>query len=1026
MPSSSLTWLLDVPQVQLPEAPTEIPSTTTFTDNEVSDAVDKLVQGSIRRPYGILGERKTLDAFDDTMDAAAGVFILQPAAPFYVILLATRRLNDDMSGVVTSAADLLDAITSTGRRVRPLSNITSLGNARVALSALESATIQRDSAFDDIEDAPAFQRFDKHTDRFLADAATNIRVGEQIAQTPQQARKSLGNLISAMQVAVEDAQRRVRLISAGIENYNSLNLPTLLSQKIISSAREVLDSRLEELEAMTPVQRLEILRETTLDVLASKAVVKGFGSLSKSGTFLQIDGTAQTFSDAEHPGKQATILSTKGDPYVILPGADSLTFTVDSGATLFTVPIQQSFLARLEGTSREPFDIQAGVNDHLRILISDSSTVNLDLTPDGVKTAAEVVAEINADITTQPVFAETFLSPEKFFGIVDAINATGSTVQFVLTGLSWSSLNVATGDGVIVQTGAMTQLYFLVTARSGSTITCTIQGAGTPVNADDITISVGVAGRLVRIRIADGEEEESLTISRTLEVELDTDDAVGPTLGLTPGLVSTCRRTRAEEVASSINASSATTLGGVTRVEAAAVFVGGSETPGRSEPTDPTRIVSSLYQATADVTTPGSSAVFAVAGAATAGVQVGDTLTIRAALVTADVGARGTITAVSDSSVSASMVAASISAGTGLTVEFGRSLNIPKDGIIRILSPSPVAGDYRVSVDEANATEATIDRPLPLYYVNGGRPITFQMQAGDNRVEFKSTSILTDSQLKVEGTAALQFFDNIPVENIGSTRYVLFETDPKRLGVGDRLELYTGQYGTPEYSFEIIGFELGQQLIEVDGDIPNQFIELDFTQQITTPFARIRKVQRNNYDVYKAQLDLWLELDINDGSYFKELNRLINPLIVNDNPTPSAVNIAKLHVQELIQALQQLQVILLSYQVDVVPQVDTLIDSFLQRGSDRAVDTLLEARFTDFFGYNSEEVSYLGNALERLRDVSRLDLPVRRTQRKEVIDQELLLSEHEDPDFEFDQSDIQDTDEPDLPGSFIEIPGGNF
>jgi hypothetical protein len=49
-------------------------------------AVEKLVQDAIRRPYGILGERKTGDAFDDTMNAAAGVFILTPASPFYVLL----------------------------------------------------------------------------------------------------------------------------------------------------------------------------------------------------------------------------------------------------------------------------------------------------------------------------------------------------------------------------------------------------------------------------------------------------------------------------------------------------------------------------------------------------------------------------------------------------------------------------------------------------------------------------------------------------------------------------------------------------------------------------------------------------------------------------------------------------------------------------------------------------------------------------------------------------------------------------
>jgi len=265
-----------------------------------------------------------------------------------------------------------------------------------------------------------------------------------------------------------------------------------------------------------------------------------------------------------------------------------------------------------------------------------------------------------------------------------------------------------------------------------------------------------------------------------------------------------------------------------------------------------------------------------------------------------------------------------------------------------------------------------------------------------------------------------------PAEALGSTNYVLLENDPKILELGDVFEFHSGQYQEPETEYEIIGFELGQTLLEVSPVIPNNYIEFDFEFSIDTPFARIRKTQRNNYDAFRRQIGLWLDLAVNNGQYAKDLTRVLNPLIVNTNPTPSAVNTAKLHMQTLAQALQQLQVVLDSYQVDVVPQVDALIDSFLSKGSDRAVDTLLEGRFTEFFGYNSEEVSYLGNALERLRDVSRLDLPVRRTQRRAVIEQELTLSEFEDPDFEFDQSDTQDTDEVDIPGSFIEVPGSNF
>src|SRR5262245_47831358 len=222
MTSLSLTWFVSVPQPPLPATPLAIPDRTNYTDAEVSRAVAKLVEDAIRRPYGALGERQTGTTFDDTMNAAAGVFILTPASPFYVLLLGSRRLSDFVVSTITTALDLLDAIEATGRRAKPLASITSLGNARTALAALETASSTRTTTFEDISDAPAFQRFDRHTDRFLKDAAGAIKVGTEIVQTPQQARTQLGSLVSSITSAMEEVRRRAALLAAGVDDFNAL------------------------------------------------------------------------------------------------------------------------------------------------------------------------------------------------------------------------------------------------------------------------------------------------------------------------------------------------------------------------------------------------------------------------------------------------------------------------------------------------------------------------------------------------------------------------------------------------------------------------------------------------------------------------------------------------------------------------------------------------------------------------------------------------------------------------------------
>ena len=43
-----------------------------------------------------------------------------------------------------------------------------------------------------------------------------------------------------------------------------------------------------------------------------------------------------------------------------------------------------------------------------------------------------------------------------------------------------------------------------------------------------------------------------------------------------------------------------------------------------------------------------------------------------------------------------------------------------------------------------------------------------------------------------------------------------------------------------------------------------------------------------------------------------------------------------------------------------VPQVDTLISSFVEKGSDKAVDVLLTGQFSVFFGLTEAGASYAG------------------------------------------------------------------
>jgi hypothetical protein len=88
--------------------------------------------------------------------------------------------------------------------------------------------------------------------------------------------------------------------------------------------------------------------------------------------------------------------------------------------------------------------------------------------------------------------------------------------------------------------------------------------------------------------------------------------------------------------------------------------------------------------------------------------------------------------------------------------------------------------------------------------------------------------------------------------------------------------------------------------------------------------------------------------------------------------------------------------------------VDTLIQGFLEKGADRAVDILLSANFSGFFGLSADSSSYAGNMLQTLRSMAREDLPINKFNRKESVQGKLLSSAASD-DFEFSSSDIEKT-----------------
>lgn len=1081
----------------------------SFTAEEITAAVEKLVRGSIRKPIDALGVRTTETTFNDMQEAAAGVFLLYFNAPFYVAFLGTRRLKELVDTELFVIDDLIEALKSTDRITRPITDLTSLANARTALGELESALDERTTEFEDFENVPAFRRYARNLDSFLGDARRNIVDGGDIVPTPQQARKDIPGLVSDLKASHEEIVRVATSLKSAMDDFDSLALPSLLAQGTISRSREVLQERYDELNELGEVERLEKIREIALDLVAQKAVVRKFGAATKPSVYLNLEGTGTPFSDATHLATPARLETDTAGPYVLVEDRSSIEFAVDGG-TPATFPLPLSYVAEVTGSIAEPYSIVAFVNDQIQIEIPEG-TVVVTLPAGLAISAASVVAVVNVSLAVLGPYTrmEAYFLPKKFDSLFDITSLGGNNAKFTLIapsgGLNGFALEV--GDLLLVKTGANAGTLWTITLIDPlfQFVDTTAFSPIAPVIPElSQQCEVGPPDRA--LRLVETDDLVSVTNRRLVTVAASgaftptRPDLGAQTIGFAPGQFAQSAPTTAQTIVDSVNQS-------LSNLEAETVFFASYYTgTARSAVGDSKKVVLYLSRASGVAVTAGLIVTFTVT---LDSVPIGGIIVIRASSATSNIDLAGVIIGATFTTVTASMIAPVV-ADLNTEIEIGLNLAYTY-GAMLVITDGPNQGRYMVTNDPpllgaGIPFEVSIDRSL-VSSTNGNLPVFFNAQLGVEGVAFSSkaetvasevvadygqvgaqsgitasivvvgpvvtitgltgmTAASVGRRLKLSGaavaanngtfpiasfisatsvtitnpaavtdpnngiiawseknTAADLFFTAVPATANGTTPYLELSDYPKEASSGDILDLYETQYNVVSQSFDVTSVEPDNSLIKIDPEITS-IASLDFTNDIPPPFAKLRVGQVATFTEFETQVQTWLDQPENQALFFTNLNRLINPLLVNKNPTLVEVNTAVAEVESLRELLVQdnspsptstLEYALVNYSVDPVEPVDILVKSFKERGSDRALDILLEGGFTTFFGLNMHNVSHAGALLETIRNISREDLAIRKFNRKDAFSNRLLNSAEDGEDFEFDTHDADAQPPPDPP-----------
>jgi hypothetical protein len=1015
-----------------------VPAAAPYTSAEIQAVVMQLVQSSINYPVDTLGVRRTDLTFGDFQQAAAGIFILFTDAPFYVLWLGTQRLNDAITAEASICAQLLSAIQALGTPVSPITDVTPLFNAQAALANLGAAAAQRGGTFTNIQATPGFQQLMKSTQAFLKGPGQNVVSQGQIVQTPQAARQSIPGLVTQLQQAHAALIQSVQKLVDGIENYNSVNLPAVVSSSVLANASSLVGNDANVMNSLTPSARLQQVRQVVLNLIATQTVVQTYCSFSGPSQFIPLTGVGMPYSDALHLATPATAVATLGGGAAIVAGvSDQLELTMDGG-TPFTLTLSPSLVATLQGQLAEPFLIGDGVNppepygpptnpptptNNIFQLHVGVVTYTATLTT-GLQTADQVVADIQAAMPSN-VTASPYYSPLYYSGGINIAAGTNTTWTLPVLGISdFIALGItATNSTVTVPSGPNAGTFPLIAVTS-NTVTVT----GTFVAQSNVQVEIGAINRKVQIVVADTTADILLETTMTILGTTTTTAACAQALGFIPGISASCKRTTPDQTAAYINTVTSQVEAG-TQNQYSLIGV-----PAHSVVLSTSELVFAEAETMGSQAFTGTTLTYTVVSLTVAGsVSTGDTIALRSG----DAATNGyTITTVNgEAALDHALAVGDVIVATGsysgtaassIDAEYGPTITANEYDVVDIPSGQNL-GTYFVQGNGATAIDIILQRPLPYPMTAAQGSVDVTANYGEMYLTLSSLNTTTLSAVEVKGTGGALFFASVPFTQLGTTPWFQLPSLPQQLQPGDLLYTYATDYNEPSAIYLITGVEtgVGTGVIQLQPEIPDG-VSWSFNAQ-PPPFAQLAYGVQNDYTIVQMQWQAWLEAAPQQPNYFTNFNAVLNPVLVNTAPRAVDIGNAVNFLNELYGLLTTAQATLLeedptatiqgisaTFTVEPVPAVDTMVTTYTGKGADLAVDTLLSGDFASFFGLTSQTSSYAGAMQAAIQAVAMNDLPIRKINRS-IVQTSQIIGTTASPDLEYTANSVTEQLQGDQP-----------
>ena len=190
-----------------------------YSDTEIETAVSRFVQSKLKIERDALGPVDLGTKFDEVIQLIASTLVYDPNAIFYVINLATNKLNVSVNLAIEYAEDIEEAIAEMGYRSKDITRTTLLGDAAAALLTVDQILTDNSAI-----SSRAFTRYQQAVDNFVAASLEpNIKKSNQIVRPPQLARQAVLSTVASLSTTYEDILSTLTQVRGMLDEFNGLN-----------------------------------------------------------------------------------------------------------------------------------------------------------------------------------------------------------------------------------------------------------------------------------------------------------------------------------------------------------------------------------------------------------------------------------------------------------------------------------------------------------------------------------------------------------------------------------------------------------------------------------------------------------------------------------------------------------------------------------------------------------------------------------------------------------------------------------